>query len=623
MDCNFLKETVFKTVEFRFDKEIVFYSYDGIRVSYDGTRAKIGASTEAGFARGCFLLAMQVSEGKTELEIEEHPCFKDCGVMLDCSRNGVMKVEAVKQYINCMASLGMNMLLLYTEDTYEIEGRPLFGYMRGRYSKEELREIVAYGEKMGVELIPCIQTLGHMRQYLKWSNSGGPDYTGEQIGDMRDTAEVLLCGAEETYRFIEDAIRACREAYNTKRIHIGMDEAGGIGTGRYLRKNGYHNPYEILKKHLDMVVKICEKYDFKPMIWSDMFFRLSTGGYNRYDFDFPEGLKEQIPNAQLVYWEYYNDQTELYDGMLRKHKELSDDIAFAGGIGTWYGFLVPHEFSYLNSVSAMKSCLSNGIQTVFATLWGDDGNETNAFLSNSLLPVYSEYCYKGEACTETDIAKASEYLTKIAFEDAKAMGSFSFLKEDEYLKEWRQANGGGKDILIGKRLFYGDVLYDLSVRQTSCNVIMEIYNTSVKRMALLEQAGDKNSQYYRYAYLLFRIGSVKAELVRNLRPEYRKGNREYLKKVRDEYLPQLAAWYEAFAACHKKQWHEVYKPFGYEVLSFRYGGIVARLKDVMETIDQYLKQEISRIEELEEDVVFVEEGYLVGAATVAAPSVVF
>ena len=85
----------------------------------------------------------------------------------------------------------------------------------------------------------------------------------------------------------------------------------------------------------------------------------------------------------------------------------------------------------------------------------------------------------------------------------------------------------------------------------------------------------------------------------------------------------MAAWYEAFAACHKKQWHEVYKPFGYEVLSFRYGGIVARLKDVMETIDQYLKQEISRIEELEEDVVFVEEGYLVGAATVAAPSVVF
>ena len=31
--------------------------------------------------------------------------------------------------------------MLYTEDTYEVDGQPYFGYMRGRYSKEEMKEI--------------------------------------------------------------------------------------------------------------------------------------------------------------------------------------------------------------------------------------------------------------------------------------------------------------------------------------------------------------------------------------------------------------------------------------------------------------------------------------------------
>jgi len=619
MDYQYIKNTVFKTVEFQFDKEIEFYEFDGIRVSYDGTNAKIGAATPAAIARGCFLLAMHISEGKTEIDIEEHAHFKDCGVMLDCSRCGVMKVEALKRYIDCMASLGMNMLLLYTEDTYEIEGRPFFGYMRGRYTKEELREIVAYGETMGVELIPCIQTLGHMYQYLKWANAGGPDYTGEEIGKMRDTSEILLCEADATYRFIEDAIKACREAYNTKRIHIGMDEAGGIGTGAYLRKHGLQNKFEILQKHLNVVGKICEKYDFKPMIWSDMYFRIATGGaYYKYNFEFPKEVKNQVTDAQLVYWDYYSDDKKRYDGMLKKHWELTNDVAFAGAIFTCYGFLVTHDYSYMCSMAAMKSCLENGVQTVMATLWGDDGNEANHFFANSLLPIFSEHCYKGESCTEEDIQKASAYLTKIAFEDARAMGQFGFTCVDEYLKEWHAANGG-MDMMHGKRLFYGDIMYDLSVRQTSCDEIMRIYNESAERMAELEAKQDKNKDNYHYAYLLYRIGAMKAELVKNLRLEYQKGNRKYLKKVHDEYLPQLVEWYEEFAQCHKKQWHRDYKPFGFEVLSFRYGGLIGRLKDNMDTIDQYLNNEISSIDELNEKVVFVEETRYVKAMSVTSP----
>ena len=40
------------------------------------------------------------------------------GVMLDCSRNGVMKPEAIERYVSLMAKMGYDTLMLYTEETY-------------------------------------------------------------------------------------------------------------------------------------------------------------------------------------------------------------------------------------------------------------------------------------------------------------------------------------------------------------------------------------------------------------------------------------------------------------------------------------------------------------------------
>ena len=54
--------------------------------------------------------------------LEETVGFRRFGTMLDCSRNAVMTVEALKRWIDLTADLGYNTLLLYTEDTYEIEG---------------------------------------------------------------------------------------------------------------------------------------------------------------------------------------------------------------------------------------------------------------------------------------------------------------------------------------------------------------------------------------------------------------------------------------------------------------------------------------------------------------------
>lgn len=47
-------------------------------------------------------------------------CFCILRVMVDCSRNGVLRLQNIYFLLNNMALMGLNMLQLYTEDTYEV-----------------------------------------------------------------------------------------------------------------------------------------------------------------------------------------------------------------------------------------------------------------------------------------------------------------------------------------------------------------------------------------------------------------------------------------------------------------------------------------------------------------------
>ena len=118
--------------------------------------------------------------------------------MLDCSRNAVPTVNSLTKWIDVISDMGYNTLLLYMEDTYEVDNHPYFGYMRGRYTQEELRRIDGYALKKGVELIPCIQTLAHLQSIERW-----PEYWGHF-----DCADILCVGDEKNYELIDGMFSA-------------------------------------------------------------------------------------------------------------------------------------------------------------------------------------------------------------------------------------------------------------------------------------------------------------------------------------------------------------------------------------------------------------------------------
>ena len=295
----------------------------GLSVDIKENGAVIGYEKKHHFFRALGIMMEHFGE---KCSIFETPKIKSNGLMVDMSRGAVMTVEALRDFTEIMALMGYNVLMLYTEDTYEVEGYPYFGYMRGRYTFDELKSCDDYADIFGIEIVPCIQVLGHLSKTLRWNHGK----------DIRDTAGVLLVGSDDTRELVKNLIYQASKPFRSRRIHLGLDEAWDLGLGRYLKRNGYRPSNQIIREHCKVVEEIVEELGLKGMIWADMYFRAksSTGDY--YDNLTGEFTEEDIScvskNLSLVYWDYYKESKEEYTKLIKMHKQLSSDVIFAGGI---------------------------------------------------------------------------------------------------------------------------------------------------------------------------------------------------------------------------------------------------------------------------------------------------
>lgn len=578
-----IKNLVFDTIGYKTATEFEVTESDGVFAEKKNGKITVGGKTIPMLARAIFLAGMKEKNGEENFEIEEKPAFTRCGAMLDVSRNGVLKVESVKKYINYMVSVGMNVLLLYMEDTYEVEGYPYMGYMRGRYSTEELKEIDDYAYSLGVEVVPCMQTLGHMSQFMRWSE--------QQRKVKAATSDVILVDDEDTYTYFDACFKTLRKAFRTNNINIGMDEAPDMNKGKFYDIHGTTNYYDVFMKHLKRVCEICEKYDFKPAMWSDMVCHCYSPikRYHDIQIKFDDKIKEDLPkNVAMAYWNYGAD---TYDVLLGEHKRLDRDVHFAGGSQTWFGYLPWYAVTVDNAHKGLKACLKHEIDFVYTTIWNDDGCETNQFMAVNSLAYYSEYCYRGFDCTEQDIFDVCEFLSGVSEEDARLMFDVNLRIDND------TPSFDDKTVFL-RDLFYSDVLYDMGSSAENCAIVLPRIQENVKKLAATP---EKCGGLYEYAYYVQAITAIKAELRVNLRKEYKNGNKEYIKTVCEKTLPELILCYEKLYRIFKTMWLRDYKPFGLETITNRFGGIVQRLKDIIERMEDYLNGG-APLYELKEDV---------------------
>lgn len=525
-------------------------------------------------------LKMFLQEG--DCRIIDDCAFDSLGIMIDCSRNAVMNVNSVKKLMRLMAMMGYNTLQLYTEDTYEVKNEPYFGYMRGKYTQSELKELDAYGRLFGIELVPCVQTLAHLNAIFYWGN----------YYSIKDIDDILLVDDERTYALLDNIFSTLAECFTSRKVNIGMDEAINLGRGKYLTKNGYVPSGILMHKHLSRVLEIAEKYGFKCSMWSDMFFRGEGDNYGNIKKLTPE-MKANIPeNVTLTYWDYYSTDRKNYEQKFKLHMQTDNEIAFAGGAWSWVGFTPHNAYTMRASEAAMKSCISNGIKSYLVTMWGDNGGECSPF---ALLP---SLCYIAENSyghqSKTHLKKCVYALTGIKYETYMALDAPS-----QVLK------GETEENCIDKCLLYADCFRSVFERNVSED------DNSYSEVAKRLRRGEKSERFgylFRSARTMSEALSVKFSICKKTRELYLAGDKEGLKNlVKECYVPliaKLTRFYDEF----ETRWMNDNKPHGFDVQDYRIGGLIARVKHCKKMILDYCNGKIESIPELSEKVLELRGG---------------
>ena len=183
-------------------------------------------------------------------EISDAPRFAYRGLLLDCCRH-FWSVDEVKKVLDVMSIFKLNRLHWHlTEDQgwrIEIEKYPLLtevgafrnGTMIGKdwnsndgiryggfYTKEQIRDIVAYAQARGITVIPEVDLPGHMQaalaSYPELGCAGSAPYEVRTTWGV--SRQVLNVGREETMRFLEDVCAEVAELFPGEYFNIGGDE---------------------------------------------------------------------------------------------------------------------------------------------------------------------------------------------------------------------------------------------------------------------------------------------------------------------------------------------------------------------------------------------------------------
>lgn len=229
---------------------------EAYRIAVTGETIRIQGASEAALFYGIQTLRKSIPVGNyksvsfTPATINDAPRFGHRGMMLDVARH-FQSVTFVKKFIDLLALHNINRFHWHlTEDQgwrIEIDAYPKLtevGSMRsetvigkntgeydgtphgGFYTKEELKEVVAYAAERYITIIPEVDLPGHMlaalTAYPELGCTGGPYEVAREWGVFED---VLCPGKDSTFIFLEAVLTEVIDIFPSEYIHIGGDES--------------------------------------------------------------------------------------------------------------------------------------------------------------------------------------------------------------------------------------------------------------------------------------------------------------------------------------------------------------------------------------------------------------
>jgi len=314
---------------------------------------EISAPSEDGIRHGLQTLSQLASHSGSipALDIVDQPDFRDRGVMLDVSRGKVPTRTTLHSLVDLCCRLRLNVLMLYIEHTFDFRGHPEIGKGSSPLDAATMLELDAYAADRGVELIPCLQSLGHMEQILSIDR-----YAELAESDRHWSVSPSNPG---TYALLEELYDEFLPLFASSRFNANCDEPFDLGRGQSASRAPRKTPGVLFADHVNKLERLAKTHGKQLMIWAD------------FAHQYPDQLARLDRDVVLLDWWY---EASFDADRIRKLRRKGFEVWACPGTSTWNCLFPRAENSQENITRWADAGRRHGATGLLNTDWGDFGH---------------------------------------------------------------------------------------------------------------------------------------------------------------------------------------------------------------------------------------------------------
>ena len=134
-----------------------------------------------------------------------------------------MKIDYLIKILKLTSGLGVTGVLLEYEDMFPFHGILAKVTATNHYNVSDIKVILDTCEQLNLEVIPLVQTFGHMEFILKLSEFA-------HLRDAEDMPESICSCNEQAMPLLEEYMNQVMALHpNVQYLHIGCDEVFHMG----------------------------------------------------------------------------------------------------------------------------------------------------------------------------------------------------------------------------------------------------------------------------------------------------------------------------------------------------------------------------------------------------------
>ena len=331
----------------------------GYRIRVRSNIVTLTGGGSAGLRYGVETLSQLTHKSIPVCDIDDVPDLDKRGLLIDVSRGKVPTLETLEEIVDLMVQLKLNLLMLYTEHTFQFRRHPLIGKGASPMSAAEIRRLDAYACERHVELVPTLQSLGHMHHLLKI-----PRYRHLAESDRRWSISPAV---EESYALLEDLYTEYIPNFRSTWFNANCDEPIDLGQGRSKAWADRDGRGAVFRTHLERVEALARTFGKKTMVWGDV------------AHEHPEQIPLLSRELMLLDWWYEADHDFARVRVFKKH---GIPFMVCAGTTSWNTLFPRGDNAVANIKGHAEAGKKFGARGFINTDWGDNGHYN--LLGNSL-----------------------------------------------------------------------------------------------------------------------------------------------------------------------------------------------------------------------------------------------